>query len=64
MVAGPDAMVVRGGLMRLAVAVIVVMVMGMPMIMPVRMPMRMQCVIVRHAESLARYPRKIMGSKF
>ena len=59
-------MVVRGGLMRLAVAMIVVMVMvmGMPMIMPVRMPMRMQCVIVRHAESLARYPRKIMGSKF
>jgi hypothetical protein len=45
------------------VAVIVVMVMGMPMIMPVRVPMRMQCVIVRHAESLARYPRKIMGSK-
>lgn len=54
-------MVVRGGLMRLAVAMIVVM--GMPMIMPVRVPMRMQCVIVRHAESLARYPRKIMGSK-
>jgi hypothetical protein len=65
MVASPDAVVMdfAGGRM----AMIVPMVMGMPVIMPmlmimrmtVRMPVGMQCMVVRHEPSLARYPRKV-----
>jgi len=39
----------------------VAVIMVMPVRMVMRMPVRMQCVIVRHDGTLARYPRKIMG---
>jgi ABC-type nickel/cobalt efflux system permease component RcnA len=62
MVPCPDAVIVRGRLMRMTMAVIMPMIMIMIMIvaMGVGMPMRMQSVVVRHAATLARYRRKVV----
>jgi len=61
MVAGPDAMIVRGGLVRMTMAVImpVIVVMIMPMGVTVGMPVCVQGMVVRHTLSLARYRCKV-----
>ena len=55
MVAGPNAMVVRAGLMRMAMT----MIMPVTMFMAVRVPVRMQHMVVRHDASLARKTVKV-----
>ena len=61
MVAGPDAMIVRGGLVRMTMVVImpVIVVMIMPMGVTMGTPGCVQGMVVRHTLSLARYRCKV-----